>query len=123
MEVYTAKISDHFSAAHFIPDYNGCCKDLHGHNWVVEVAISSSTLDNIGLSIDLRTIKKELKSILNSLDHTFLNENPVLQKQPPTAEVVARYVYNRLEVSFESFKIEYVEVFENDNASIRYERR
>jgi 6-pyruvoyltetrahydropterin/6-carboxytetrahydropterin synthase len=46
---YTLAVMGHFSAAHFLEGYKGACEDLHGHNWKVELRVSTARLDRIGL--------------------------------------------------------------------------
>ena len=52
--MYELTISEEFEAAHRLPDYDGKCCRLHGHNWRVEVAVRGKQLDASGLLIDLR---------------------------------------------------------------------
>ena len=122
MEKYTAIVSQYFSAAHHIPRYPGNCCEIHGHNWEVVVAISRSQLDDTGLSVDLRLIKKELRKICDVLDHTDLNSNPHLVYKPPTAENIAKHVYDIIEESFPQGDVAWIEVKEGPTASIRYSR-
>jgi len=122
MNKFTAKVRADFSAAHSIPDYSGSCCNVHGHNWEVEVAVTKYELDQIGLSTDLREIKKVLKGILEKLDHTDLNNNPFLDVTHPTAEHIAQFVYAILEKEFPEAIIEYVEVHEGPTASIVYSK-
>ncbi len=123
MEFYTAKVRKSFSAAHHIPGYKGDCRNLHGHNWTVEAAITRNVIDELGLSTDLREAKKGLMEIVESLDHTCLNDNPLLEGIPPTAENIAKYIFNRLTERFPQAEIDYVEVYEGPNTCIRYSRR
>jgi 6-pyruvoyltetrahydropterin/6-carboxytetrahydropterin synthase len=68
--MYSIKIDDaslHFSAAHFIEDSAGV-ERIHGHNYQVEVAVIGA-LNEYGMVIDFRDIKKMVKEICNRLDH------------------------------------------------------
>lgn len=71
----------------------------HGHNYVVEVSLSGQPDPVTGMVLDL----KELKAILNQevvepYDHRFLNyEVPPFDHVVPTAENIARDIWNRLE--------------------------
>jgi 6-pyruvoyltetrahydropterin/6-carboxytetrahydropterin synthase len=104
---------------------SGDCARIHGHNWEVVCAVSCPSIDEIGLSIDLKSIKEMLRNILSDLDHTHLNENPMLDGLPPTAEHIARMIYKSISFSLMEQKpecrISYIEVFEGPNASVRYE--
>ena len=122
MEFFTAKVRKTFSAAHFIPNYSGNCRNLHGHNWTIETAITRTELDELGLSTDLREVKKVLENIIETLDHTCLNDNALLKGIPPTAENIARFIYNELEKQFPIANVDYVDVHEGPNTCIRYKR-
>ena len=71
----------------------------HGHNYLLEVSVEGSPDPVTGMVLDL----KELKEILNRevvalYDHRFLNyEVPPFDRVNPTAENVAREIWNRLE--------------------------
>ena len=71
----------------------------HGHNYLLEVSVEGSPDPVTGMVLDL----KELKEILNRevvalYDHRFLNyEVPPFDRVVPTAENVAREIWNRLE--------------------------
>ncbi len=100
-----------FSAAHNLPNYNGKCENLHGHNWDVEVQVSSEKLEN-GMVIDFKILKKYLKEILSTLDHTYINE----KIENPTAENIAKYIYENLREKLPpKFNIDYIKVWETRN--------
>ena len=107
-ENYTVIVSAEFSASHRIPNYSGDCSNLHGHDWRVTVGVSKPTLDELGLSIDLRIVKKHLRATLKLLDHTNLNENPLFENIAPTAENIASFIYEQLDGKFDSAKIQYI---------------
>ena len=56
--MYELSIQTSFSAAHRLRNYQGDCEALHGHNWKVQVTVQSRTLNDIGLAIDFKTLKK-----------------------------------------------------------------
>lgn len=50
---------DVFSAAHrLVKGYQGKCKDLHGHDYLVEITVCCEELDNYGFVIDFGEIKQ-----------------------------------------------------------------
>lgn len=121
-ERFTAIVSGEFSAAHKIPNYPGNCCNVHGHNWKVIVAIAKDNLDELGLSVDLRLVKKHLRDTLKLLDHTDLNSNPFLQNIPPTAENIAKFIFEQMADFFPAAKMRYIDIYEGPNSAIRYER-
>lgn len=79
------------SAAHFLPlmPDGHKCKNLHGHNWKVEVEISAHTLPESGMLMDFGLIKSEVMT----LDHSSLNR----LIPNPTAENIAEFIARRLD--------------------------
>lgn len=78
-----------FDAAHFLPNYNGKCANLHGHTWRVELTVRSEAL-NGGMVIDFTDIKAILKEVVP--DHSLLND--IIAN--PTAENLAQHFYGEL---------------------------
>jgi len=62
--MYELMVHTHFSSAHSLRGYRGNCEELHGHNWKVGVQIAAETLDNLGMVIDFKVLKKELHQII-----------------------------------------------------------
>jgi 6-pyruvoyltetrahydropterin/6-carboxytetrahydropterin synthase len=72
--MYELKIITRFSAAHQLKEFKGPCENLHGHNWKIEVCVTSETLDTTGLAIDFGILKKHVNGVVDMLDHKFLND-------------------------------------------------
>mgnify|MGYP001469482213 CR=1 FL=1 len=72
--MYHLTIHTHFAAAHNLLNYNGDCENLHGHNWKVEVTVKTDSLDDAGLGIDFKILKKKTNKIMDFLDHKYLND-------------------------------------------------
>ena len=58
---YQLKILTDFASAHTLRDYPGACSRMHGHNWKVVVTVEGKTLNETGLLIDFKKLKKILK--------------------------------------------------------------
>ncbi|MDX1386693.1 MAG: 6-carboxytetrahydropterin synthase [bacterium] len=95
--MYEVIITHPFVAAHRLTLYDGSLEPLHGHNWKVEVRLAGKDLDNIEVLIDFLEVKKRLQEMLKQLDYTFLNENKELNGRNPSAEVVAFWLFQRLQ--------------------------
>lgn len=65
---------DIFSAAHrLVNGYQGKCKDLHGHDYLVEVTVACEELDDYGFVIDFGDVKQICNDwIQNHWDHATL---------------------------------------------------
>ncbi len=95
--MFELTIIEEFEAAHRLPDYEGKCCRLHGHNWKVEVVVRGTELDSSGLLIDFKILKGHVADVLQTLDHYYLNETAAFSHIPPTAEHIAKYVYDTLQ--------------------------
>ncbi len=94
--MYKIKVEADFSSAHNLRGYKGKCEELHGHNWQVELAAGSKKLDKIGMVLDFRFLKDKLNSVLDKLDHKYLNNLDYFKKINPTSENIAKYIYESL---------------------------
>ena len=75
---------------------DGRREELHGHNFDVEVTISSDDLNRDGVVIDFRIVKQWTDDVLNELDHRYLNELESFRDLNPTSENIARHIFNRI---------------------------
>ena len=92
---YELSVTSTFSAAHNLRGYKDKCEKLHGHNWKVELAVRGNRLNGIGLLLDFKILKERLKSILEGLDHTHLNDLPHFKKVNPSSENIAKFIYKQ----------------------------
>ena len=93
---FELKTQMYFSAAHHLLNYDGACENQHGHNWLVEVFVRGETLDKSNILVDYKVLKKELKEILDYLDHEDINELPEFKGISPSSEILARYIYGKM---------------------------
>ena len=121
-EVYELYVKTHFSAAHALMGYPGDCARLHGHNWMIEVYVRCKKLNEIGIGIDFKEIKKAVRELLNNYDHFNLNDLPAFQETNPTSENIARFIYKSLEyrINSEEVKVSKVKVSETPGAGAFY---
>jgi 7-cyano-7-deazaguanine synthase len=70
---------------------------MHGHNWRVAVSVQADNLDHRGMAIDFKDLRNVVGQVLEELDHTVLNEITVFQDINPSAENLARYIFEELE--------------------------
>ncbi|MCL2088047.1 MAG: 6-carboxytetrahydropterin synthase QueD [Oscillospiraceae bacterium] len=143
MVLYELSGSVHFDAAHFLLDYDGKCKNLHGHRYTVKYTVSSSCLTESGarqgMVCDFSDIKEIVGGITDPLDHKILIyackatkdftdachamgfETAELDFQT-TAENLACYIYRRVEQNLKNDNIylKSIEVFETPTNSVLY---
>lgn len=101
-DLFEIEVELSFSAAHRLREYGTNCENLHGHNWTVVAAVRGPKLNRLGVCIDFRELKKALGEILDELDHKNLNTIPPFNKINPSAENIARFVYEKLSKKIKS---------------------
>jgi 6-pyruvoyltetrahydropterin/6-carboxytetrahydropterin synthase len=84
--------------------------------------VGAPVLNQSGLLIDFRLVKKWLGEILDELDHKHLNEIPCFSGINPSAENVARYIAQKFAPAAKAarVKVTRVKVWESDNAAVTY---
>ena len=119
---YTLKIITDFASAHTLRDYPGACARMHGHNWKVEVEVTASELDAIGMGVDFRVIKQAARDIAERLDHRYLNDLEHFVQINPTAENIAAYFHQELsaQLNNDSIRVNAVTLWETERACVRY---
>jgi len=115
-------IQTHFAGAHHLRDYPGDCEKPHGHNWKVEVRVRASRLDELGMGIDFKALKRAVAQVIDTLDHRDLNEHPAFQDRNPSSEHIAVYLWERLagELDHERYRLHSVTVRETDTSGVTY---
>ena len=138
--MYYLKSEQSFDSAHFLKDYDGKCKNLHGHRWRVVAHIKGDKLSaetqTRGMLVDFGDLKTALKELCDSLDHCLIYETNSLKSATlaafadegfktievsfrPTAENFAGYFFRRLKEK--GFAVHRIEVYETPNNCAAYE--
>lgn len=124
---YTLKVVADFASAHTLRDYPGACSRMHGHNWKVEAEVVAYELNEIGMAIDFKEIKREVRAIAKELDHYYLNDLEPFQEINPTAENIAQYFYRELSLRLNTndsgspqVKVSSLTLWETERACVRY---
>lgn len=91
----------HFSAAHRLPYYDGPCKRMHGHNYMLRVVIEGKPNPKDGMIRDFDEIKRYVwDRVLGACDHHNLNE----LMDNPTAENLIVWMWERLKPQLEGLR-------------------
>ncbi|MCF2612408.1 MULTISPECIES: 6-carboxytetrahydropterin synthase QueD [Fusobacterium] len=73
-----------FDSAHFLAQYEGKCRNIHGHRWTVKVEIFGEKLQENGskreMLIDFGELKSELKKLVDFYDHSLIIEKNTMRK-------------------------------------------
>ena len=132
-----------FAASHRLPNHRGKCRNLHGHNYRVEVGVRSHLLNPLsdpssdGMVIDFDDLDQIVKPLIELLDHTHLNESlaQLIDADPslpaviganmsPTAErlalLLADRIHRALALQFDAgqstIRLNHVRVWETEKA-------
>lgn len=123
--MYELTVIVEFEAAHRIVDYPGKCNRLHGHNWSVEVTVKGKNLNELGMLIDFKELKIEVNKTIDKLDHFYLNELDSFVEDNPTAENIAKYIYEQVETSplfVNDIKVKMIKVWESPKSAVTYSK-
>ena len=121
--MFELKVKSEFEAAHHIKNYPGKCARLHGHNWIVEAIVQGEKLNELGILVDFKILKDELNKVLDELDHQYLNELEIFANQNPTAEIIAKEIFDRLstaEIFNDAVKLKGIKVYESPKSCVMY---
>lgn len=120
--MYKLKIISGFDAAHQLIGYKGKCENLHGHNWKVEVEVIAENLNEIGIVMDFKELKKLTEEVISQLDHSFLNKISPFTEINPSSENLARWIYQSLKNKLKGNPVNLycVTVWESESASASY---
>ncbi len=115
-----------FNAAHQLRDPRlsdeenqrvfGKCANLHGHNYVLEVAVAGEVDQATGYVLDLKQLSDVIgRRIIQDVDHCNLNTDvPWLEGRIPTAENLAVAFWQRLRSEFPEGSLRSVRLWETD---------
>lgn len=94
--MFVVSVQAHYDSAHFLRNYHGKCERLHGHRYVVEVALAKDEIDESGIAFDFVDVKRELRALADSLDHRNINDIEPFTGIEPSAENQARWFHDEL---------------------------
>jgi 6-pyruvoyltetrahydropterin/6-carboxytetrahydropterin synthase len=121
--MFEVTIEQTFAAGHALRNYRGKCENVHGHNYRCQLTVEGRELDQIGLLIDFVALKKTLQAVIDRLDHQWLNEFPPFDVLNPSAENIAKYIYEEVNKGIDTdgvVKLACVRLWETDTSSAVY---
>lgn len=138
--MYRLKTSATFDSAHFLAGYDGKCANIHGHCWRIEAEFSGEELEPVGqergMLMDFSVIKKAVRNLADSFDHTFIFEEGSLRPATisaltdegfsltpvpfrPTAENFAKCFFDKF--AAQGLPVTKVRVYETQDNCAEYE--
>lgn len=137
--MYTLISEASFDSAHFLAQYEGKCRNIHGHRWTIKVEIYGEELQESGsykgMLVDFGDLKKYLKELADYYDHALIIEKDSMRELTlnalkedgfriievefrPTAENFAKYFYNYFKDK--GFLVKNIFVYETPNNCATY---
>ena len=95
--MYEVSVKGSFRATHQVAMPSGELEPRHEHDWRVEAVWSGRALDGRGLLVDFVRAEQVLRKLAADLEGAHLNEHPMLAGCPPSAENVARVLFEKLD--------------------------
>jgi 6-pyruvoyltetrahydropterin/6-carboxytetrahydropterin synthase len=125
-----------FETAHAIHGYNGQCKDIHGHSYVLHATVAGQANNDDyipapGFVFDFKDLKKAGVEIVETLDHKLVlskdyiavhpeitnHANVVIWDFEPTAENILLYVKGVFLRNLpEEIKLVQLKIYETENS-------
>jgi 6-pyruvoyltetrahydropterin/6-carboxytetrahydropterin synthase len=122
--MYQVFVDESFSAGHALRNYHGKCENPHGHNYKVRVTLEGPELDSTGLLYDFVHLKQILHGVIGSLDHKYLNDQAPFDQLNPSAENIAKHLYDETSKQMRSVpngaRIRSITVWETDVTAATY---
>ncbi len=122
---YLLSAETSFSAAHRLPGVDTCDR-IHGHDWRVRltVRVDAAAVGASGMAVDFREVERAARAAVEDFEHRDLNQLEPFKHTAPTAEQVARIVYERahgqLSAAVPTARLEEVEVWETPAYRVVY---
>lgn len=103
-----------FDAAHFLPNYDGKCRSMHGHHWEIELACSGEVARETGMVVDFIGLKEVLRWTENMFDHKLIND----LIETPTAENIIGFILPTFKewCKVRNLKWAWIKIWETENS-------
>jgi 6-pyruvoyltetrahydropterin/6-carboxytetrahydropterin synthase len=115
--IVSKKVS--MEVAHFLPQYDGPCRNLHGHRLVVELGVDGPVKED-GMVIDFKLLKCWLNDfVVEVFDHHLIND--IIPN--PTAENIASWIaeeFNTICQREFGVDLAFVRVWETENSCVEW---
>lgn len=123
--MFEVTVEETFAAGHYLRNYRGKCEKPHGHNYKVRVTLRGEELDKAGLLLDFKDLKDLMRGVVDRLDHQMINELEPFTLVNPSAENLAKYIYDETSVRLRSatngrVRVKDVTVWETDTTTATY---
>jgi 6-pyruvoyltetrahydropterin/6-carboxytetrahydropterin synthase len=123
--MYEVTVEDTFAAGHYLRNYKGKCENPHGHNYRVRVTLAGQELDQAGLLLDFKDLKRVMKPVIDYLDHRMMNDLEPFTTLNPSAENLAKYFFEQTNERLKQYtngrvEVKRVTIWETDTSIATY---
>ena len=119
--MFTISVERHFRASHQLTLPDGSKEPVHSHDWVVTASLSSEKLNNMGIVMDFHTLQAMIDKTVAGFENTALESISYFQQNNPSAENVAKYIYDKLRTELpEGVKLRNIRVVEEPGCSAKF---
>ncbi len=123
-----------FCFGHRLMNYDGKCRNLHGHNGRAVITVAARDLDALGMVADFAAMRKHIGDWIDrTLDHRMLlfRDDPLVQllrtagepvvamDEHPTTENIAKYIFDWVEA--EGYPVVEVTMWETPSSYATYQ--
>jgi len=120
-DMFTISVETSFWASHQLVLPEGSKEPVHHHNWLVSADVSSDKLNSMAVVMDFQELKAMVDDIVSEFDNMALNEISYFRQNNPSAENVAKYIYEKLRAKLpEGVKLQNIRVVEEPGCAANF---
>jgi 6-pyruvoyltetrahydropterin/6-carboxytetrahydropterin synthase len=120
-DMFTISVETSFWASHQLVLPEGSKEPVHHHNWLVSAGLSSDKLNSMAVVMDFKELKAMVDDIVAEFDNMALNEISYFRQNNPSAENVARYIYEKLRNKLpKGVKLQTIRVVEEPGCAVNF---
>jgi 6-pyruvoyltetrahydropterin/6-carboxytetrahydropterin synthase len=119
--MFAISVDTQFQASHRLVLADGSKEPVHSHNWSVTADVSSDRLNSMGLVMDFNQLRAMIDNIVAEFSGKRLDKNNYFQRHNPSAENVAKYIYEKLEPALpEGVRLHQIKVVEEAGCRAKF---
>lgn len=122
--MYTVSLTKKMIAQHYLPNEMKPENKKHSHLYKIDISLSGDLLNKYGYLIDINQIDRAFEEIVGMYQDKTLNDLEEFNDKNPSLENFSYVLWNKFleRIQFENLKSINVRIWENDDASVSYQR-
>jgi len=119
--MFIISVERYFRASHQLILPDGSKEPVHKHDWMVIADVSSERLNSMGIVMNFQKLQVMIDKIVTTFNNKALESIGFFQKNNPSAENVAKYIYEKLRNELpEGVKLQNIRVVEEPGCSATF---